>query len=50
MDQRKAFFFLGITILAWTIFWNTAIRIAATRHASKKGGDSPALSGLLVAV
>lgn len=49
MNQRKAFLFLGLTILAWSIFWHGAIRIIAVRYAAKKG-DSPAASGLLVAV
>lgn len=49
MNQRKAFLFLGFVILAWSIFWHGAIRIVATRYAAKKG-ESPAASGLLVAV
>lgn len=49
MDQRKAFFFFGVMILVWTIFWNTSIRIVATRWAAKKG-TSPAASGLLIAI
>ena len=49
MDQRRAFLFFGFMILIWTIFWNTGIRIAATRYTVMKG-DSPAASGLLVAI
>lgn len=49
MDQRKAFFMFGLMILVWTIFWNVGIRVAATRYAAKKG-ESPAASGLLVAI
>jgi hypothetical protein len=48
MDQRKAFFFFGLMVLVWSVFWHGAIRVIATRHAAKKGGDSPAMSGLLV--
>lgn len=50
MDQRRAFLMFGLWVLAWTIFWNGAIRISAVRQAARKGNDSPALSGLLVAV
>lgn len=49
MDQRKAFLFFIFMVLVINVFWHTAIRIAAVHYAARKG-DSPAASGLLVAV
>lgn len=47
MNQRKAYFFFGLQVLLWSIFWHGAIRIISVRRAAQKG-DSPAASGLLV--
>jgi len=47
MDQRKAFFFFGLMVLIWSVFWNGAFRVLSVRRAANHG-ESPAASGLLM--
>lgn len=50
LDGRKAFLFFGFMVLVWSIFWQGAFRIAAVRRSAQTNGNSPAASGLLVAL
>lgn len=54
MDQRRAFLFLGLVILFWTIFWNTGFRRWAVWQNAKNPDSgskvNAAARGMLIAI